>query len=457
MSEFPAEIFVDPIAARRLSCQSVYRLQHLGARKFPWQEETFTEILLGHLTGVDYRIDAACPDCEPPRRCSAWGSASRAPAGVRLLTRSDEGDRRSVRLLTRPEEGGNRARGRRGVGADFIYRVQDPSGDREVRLLIQAKRARRGELVKAGALPAAQRADLIDAATHFGATAYYLFYAESASAHVGHITRCAEHTSPSDTSIVIVAAQVLRRAFDENGKRSVPAESVFSQGRTLMCLDGCTPAAGLSAFDRALGFVREDTPDYQPVGVADRIRPGAAPATDEPSLGVPAGSALPEIPAVTVLSKRAKPPRRPPSGRVTRGGHQVHDGEILWVDLGDWVPADSDADAADPDALRDRDGYGWYPGITTERLRDSARMYWRLALTRAVAVRYLAAWAEGELRAIYQVVDDSLVIHHDHDGKVSFELTEMAPDSATYRQVAQRSNDYVGARKPGARNVVGYP
>lgn len=449
MSEFPAEIFVDPIAARRLSCQSVYRLQHLGARKFAWQEETFTELLLGHLTGVDYRIDAVCPDCAPGQRCTAWGSATRAAAGAGGL-----------RLLTRPEEGGNRARERRGVGADFLYSVQDASGEQEARLLIQAKRARHGAPIKAAALPAAQRSDLLDAAQHFGATAYYLFYAESASAHVGHVTRCPEHVSPSDTSIVLVPAAVLHRVFDRERARSVAAAEVFAQGRSLLCLDGCTPAPGLSAFDRVLGFLRDDTPEYQPIDVAN-FHPGE--------------HELP--PVVTVLGKRAKPPRRPP-GQVTRAQHQVGDGEILWVDLGDWVPEDAGSDhrttpetpgwalqtmrpvgarSAGPSDPRARAGYGWYPGISADRLRDSARMYWRLALGRAVGVRYLAAWARGELRAVYQVVEDSLVIHHDHGGKVSFELVELDPETTAYRQVAGRSTAYVAARKPGARNVVGYP
>ncbi|MEV0337145.1 hypothetical protein [Nocardia sp. NPDC050717] len=471
MSEFPAEIFVDPIAARRLSCQSVYRLQHLGARTFPWQEETFTELLLGHLTGVDYRIDAACPDCVPPQRCAAWRPATPA-AGAGGL-----------RLLTRPEEGGNKRRDRRGVGADFVYSVQEPTGAREVRMLIQAKRARHGAPIKAGALPAAQRADLLDAATHFGATAYYLFYAESASAHVGHVTRCVEHVSPSDTAIVIVAAHVLRRLFDEEGLRSVAPESVFAEGRTLMCLDGCTPRggaapigiAGSSAFDRLLGFVQEDTPDYRPVRLTQAT---GAPATDPPATGRPLGDSAPghELPTVVaVLGKRAKPPRRPPPGRVTRGGQQVRDGEILWVDLGDWVPADPAEDgpgspsadrAPQPDDVvpadspkpgRERAGYGWYPGISPARLRDSARMYWRLSLARAVHLRYLVAWAHGEIRAIYRIIDDSLIIHHDHEGKVSFELTELDPESPVARQVAHRTATYLAARKPGARNVVGYP
>lgn len=420
MSEFPAEIFVDPIAARRLSCQSVYRLQHLGARRFPWQEETFTELLLGHLTGVDYRIDAPCPDCVPPRRCTSWGSATQVTGSGGL------------RLLTRPEEGGNRARGKRGVGADFIYSVQEPTGALEVRLLIQAKRARRGEPVRAAALPAAQRADLRDAAAHFGASAYYLFYAESASAHVGHVTRCAEHTSPSDTSIVIVPARVLTRVFDADGAGSVAAATVFAQGRTLMCLDGCAPAPGLSAFDRVLDFVRDDTPDYQPIDSSSPV---------DPAFSV-AGT-----PVVTVLGKRAKPPRRPPSGQVTRAGHQVRDGEILWVDLGDWVPVDS----------LDRAGYGWYPGIGPQRLRESASRYWRLAIPRAVAVRYVAASAHGEIRAIFGVLDDSLVIHHDHDGKVSFDLVDLDPQSGTYTQVVRRTQAYLAARNQRARNVVGYP
>ncbi|MGW0328822.1 MULTISPECIES: hypothetical protein [unclassified Nocardia] len=418
MSEFPAEIFVDPIAARRLSCQSVYRLQHLGARLFPWQEETFTEILLGHLTGVDYRIDAPCPDCVPPRRCTSWGSATQATGSGGL------------RLLTRPEEGGNRARGRRGVGADFIYSVQDPSGASEVRLLIQAKRARQGEPIKSAALPSAQRADLQDAAAHFGATAYYLFYAESESAHVGHLTRCAEHTSPSDTSIVIVPAQVLTRAFDEDKRGSIAADLVFALGRTLLCLDGCAPAPGLSAFDRVLGFVREDNPGYQPVDPATR---------------------LPGTPAVTVVGTRAKPPRRPPSRRVTRAGHQVGDGEILWVDLSAadrWAQAGSSSHITEP---------SWYDGVDADRLRERTSKYWRLALHRAVAVRYVAAWADGEVRAVYRVLDDSLVIHHDHGGKISFDLADLDPASSIHAQVRRRAETYQSGRSPRARNVVGYP
>ncbi|MFD6398369.1 hypothetical protein [Nocardia sp. NPDC060249] len=424
MSEFPAEIFVDPIAARRLSCQSVYRLQHLGARLFPWQEETFTEILLGHLTGVDYRIDAPCPDCVPPRRCSSWGSATQATGSGGL------------RLLTRPEEGGNRARGRRGVGADFIYSVQEPSGASEVRLLIQAKRARRGEPLKSAALPAAQRADLQDAARHFGATAYYLFYAESESAHVGHLTRCAEHTSASDTSIVVVPAQVLTRAFDEQKRGSIAADLVFALGRTLLCLDGCAPAPGLSAFDRVLGFVREDNPDYRPV---------------DP------GTRLPGTPAVTVIGTRAKPPRRPPSRRVTRAGKQVGDGEILWVDLS---AADRWArQSAEPRAtpLAREMAPSWYDGISAERLRERTGKYWRLALHRATAVRYVAAWADGEVRAIYRVLDDSLVIHHDHGGKISFDLADLDPASSVHTEVRRRAEAYQSARSPRARNVVGYP
>lgn len=475
MSEFPAEIFVDPIAARRLSCQSVYRLQHLGARLFPWQEETFTELLLGHLTGVDYRIDAPCPDCVPPRRCSSWGSAAQTTGSGGL------------RLLTRPEEGGNRARGRRGVGADFIYSVQEPSGASEVRLLIQAKRARRGEPIKSAALPSAQRTDLQDAAAHFGATAYYLFYAESESAHVGHLTRCAEHTSPSDTSIVIVPAQVLTRAFDEEKRGSIAADLVFALGRTLLCLDGCVPAPGLSAFDRVLGFVREDNPDYQPVDPATRL-PGA--------------------PAVTVIGKRAKPPRRPPSRRVTRAGQLVGDGEILWVDLSaadrwaeETAPAEPSATppppthpkesvaslppespdepppgtpsaipslpADDPSPTKSLGSVArgsaperepsWYDGVDTDRLRERTRKYWRLALHRAVAVRFVAAWADGEVRAVYRVLDDSLVIHHDHGGKVSFDLADVDPESTLHTQIVRRAEAYRSARSPRARNVIGYP
>lgn len=421
MSEFPAEIFVDPIAARRLSSQSVYRLQHLGARLFPWQEETFTELLLGHLTGVDYRIDAPCPDCVPPRRCTSWGSATQATGAGGL------------RLLTRPEEGGNRARGRRGVGADFIYSVRDPSGASEARLLIQAKRARRGEPIKSAALPTAQRADLRDAAAHFGATAYYLFYAESESAHVGHLTRCAEHTSPSDTSIVIVPAQVLTRAFDEQKRGSIAADLVFALGRTLLCLDGCAPAPGLSAFDRLLGFVREDNPDYQPVDPETR---------------------LPATPAVTIIGTRAKPPRRSPSRQVTRAGHQVGDGEILWVDLS---AADRWARSTAPVGSAPTREPSWFDGIDADRLRERTRKYWRLALHRAVAVRFVAAWADGDVRAVYRVLDDSLVIHHDHGGKISFELADMDPASNIHAQVRRRAEAYQSARSPRARNVVGYP
>ncbi|PXX66903.1 hypothetical protein DFR70_103658 [Nocardia tenerifensis] len=418
MAEFPTSIFVDPIAAHRLTCQSVYRLQNLGARKFPWQEETLTEILLGHLTGVNYRIDARCPECEHEgsHRCRIWDSA----------TMSDSTG--GIRLLTRPQEGGNQALGRRGVGADFVYSLQDEAAECEIRMLIQAKRARCGQPIKSGAVPARQRVDLLEAAGHYGGAPYYLFYAESQSAHDGQNTRCRVHRSPPDTSMILVPAQVLTHVFDVDKATAVSATELFEQGRTLMCIDGCAKtAASLNAFDRLLRFIRDDNPDYQPVD---------------------AGRPLPEAPAVQILTKASKPPAKKMVRRVTRGGsRRVEHGEILWVYLGEWIP----------EIGSERTGHGWYPQIDPKCLSDSARMYWKLDLHRAQTVRYLVASAQGEIRALYRVKPDSLVVHHNYNHKVSFELEALDPDNGIYKQVRQRTETYLTQRKPRARNVVGYP
>ncbi|MGY1984122.1 hypothetical protein [Nocardia gipuzkoensis] len=416
MAGYPHGIFVDPVAARRLTCQSVYRLQHLSARKFPWQEETFTEILLGHLTGVDYRIDADCPDCVTGSlRCRAWDHATAAKISGGL------------RLLTRPQEGGNRRWGLTGVGADFVYSLQDRDGTREIRLLIQAKRVRNNATIKAADLPATQRADLLAAASHYGAVAYYLFYAESPSAHDGHVTRCDVHTSPPDTSVIIVPAHVLSELFDYAQFTSVTAASVFERGHTLLCLDGCDVDDRSSAFDRLARFVSQDH-DYQPVS---------------------ARTELPEMPAVQVLTKASKPARVAVGQRITRGGGRkpVQSGEILWVQLGEWTS----------EFGREREGHGWFNGMSEGLLADSARMYWRLDLHRAQHLRYLVASAQGQIRAVYRIIDDSLTVHHDIEDRISFEVEPIDTATAVYQQVHNLTHEYLRRRKPRARNVVGYP
>ncbi len=75
---------------------------------------------------------------------------------------------------------------------------------------------------------------------------------------------------------------------------------------------------------------------------------------------------------------------------------------------------------------------------------------------RVAPLRYLVASAHRHIRGIYRIVSDSLVIHHDADDKISFEVEVIDPNTTVDRHILHRTNCYLAHRKPRARNLIGY-
>ncbi|PTR36702.1 hypothetical protein C8K38_12395 [Rhodococcus sp. OK611] len=430
MGEQAADIFVDLAAAHRLTCHSIHRLVHLGQRKFYWQEETLTEILLGHMTGVDYTVNAICPECGPSSEhfgCSKWESGSVLGAVAR------------TRLLSRYEEGGNARNGVEGVGADFLFSAQDSRTNTEARLLIQAKRIKWSEMFRLTKKLVIQRDQLRAAARRYHAAPYYLFYCETDSPHQTQRVRCANNLPPQDTAAILLHADELWNAFESSSGNSLSQEAITSRGHSLLCLHGCDRSKARDhLFDTLLAFINLSDPNY--IATSGNM--------ERPS----------NIPEARVSDRRVKPPRDPQTAQNEQIFSQsipslpevMHEtSDVLLVRLGPWKGED--------DSISGREGYGWRETITKTELRDSTRMYWRLKLARAKRIQYIVAWAENEPRAFYAVKPDSLVVHNDRDGRISFDVDELDDNSPLITKLTERAVHYVRELADGARNSIGYP
>lgn len=435
MGEQVADIFVDLAAAHRLTCHSIHRLVHLGQRKFYWQEETLTEILLGHMTGVDYTVNAICPECGPSSEhsgCSKWESGSVLGAVAR------------TRLLSRYEEGGNARHGIEGIGADFLFSAQDIRTNTEARLLIQAKRIKWSEMFRLTKKLAIQRDQLRTAARRYHAAPYYLFYCETDSPHQTLRVRCANNLPPQDTAAILLHADELWNALESSSGRELSQEEITSRGHSLLCLHGCDRSKARDhLFDTLLPFINLSDPNYTAIS-GNMERPS-------------------HIPEARVSDRRVKPPTdsqtaqkeqlfsppisSPPISPLPESMYKPSD--VLLVRLGPWRSED--------DSISGREGYGWRATITKTELRDATRMYWRLKLARAKEIQHIVAWAENKPRAFYAVKPDSLVVHNDRDGRISFDVDELDDDSPMIAELTERAVHYVRGLADGARNSIGYP
>lgn len=410
------DLFIDLPTAYRVSCQSIHRLVALGDGVFRWQEETITEILIGHLAGVDYTISAPCPECGTAE-CAEWGSDD-----PRSLRRS------GIRLLTKSQEGG-----KNGLGADFLLCVENFATGEQARLLIQAKKLRQtnGEMVPANRKDIlyprtgreTQYEQLVGAAEECGAAPYYLFYPEKASAHQVHYIDCATHRTPAGSAAVLVHAHNVARAFGDGS--TARAEILLSEGRSLLCLaEGGRGDAEVRDHYSTMAFIRKDQPTYAP----SRRSTSTAGFT---SVSVSAEK--------RAIRRRSFPPRD-----HSAEPHRFETDEILALYLGDW--RSDELGAA-------REGHGWYPGISAERLRESTRMYWPLAVERARRVRYLVAMRRGESLAVYEVVADP--IRHSPDNTFEFVVDDVPDDSRLAERIKRRAEENHRKHPPYGR-AFGY-
>lgn len=197
------DVFVDLLDATLRGSKNYHRLEHLGRRTdYTLKEETVTDLLLAEMAGRAYEVSAGCPACARADTCRDWdGGRTPDTAGVR------------ARALTRAQEGGNQAKKQAGAHADFVLTVEhsDPDnstqGDaRQVRLLVQAKRATPGRKFLNTKVLRDQYDGLLAAAQHYGAAPYYALYVQQPDPHRNSRTRCRRHPAAADQSIVLVPA-----------------------------------------------------------------------------------------------------------------------------------------------------------------------------------------------------------------------------------------------------------
>lgn len=387
----------------RLSADSIYRLMHLGGRATLWREDSLTDVLRSHLAGAAYRIEATCPGCaqtlEPGCR---WSDESSAPV------------RGGIRVTTGHEE-------HHTFGADLLMRIANPGSDREVRLLLQAKRVRLDKPLDGRSIlrrNGQQAAKLVEAEGGFGADGYYLFYVQAPDAHQDLVRGlCKRHTAPQDCAAMLVPRQHVED-YMASGVRD--AAGLLALGAPLVCFASTcmgrskneSPAHRARGFAAAVGapvprFVRRTTP------VPTRV----------PSVAVDAGT------------------YQPPHSDRPRTSVPNQPGNVLLVNLGRW--------RSTPD--EDRPGHGWRDGIDPEEMRESSRQWWTLARSRAKNINYLIAAAAGHVRGSYRV---TTMITHTIDTRIGFEVETPTPgEEHMLRQIGQ---EYLDGRAPGTRNPVAY-
>lgn len=316
------------------------------------------------------------------------------------------------------------------LGADALLRIDRPDG-RSIRYLIQAKRLydsggklkspTKSELFreKTGAKPSQYRL-LTAAARNYKANPYYMFCPETPDAHSFYKARCRNHRNPQDCASILVPAQRVRDFY--KGGRTLEIEDLLASGRPLVYLLGsCGRRERLDVFERARKFAEEDNgvvathDDHWPASSAEFAN------------------------AVTIDTGYWRPVRREPQMTATGTGNDP----AVVIRLG----------------KRDLDKHGrsgWNQQASTEQTREAARRYWRMNPSRAAGVRFLVAWAEGEPRGFYRVVESRANWDRKTNGYyLEFGVSDIDDDVAI-RALTMRARTYVDALKPGARNPVGY-
>jgi hypothetical protein len=435
-----AGIFVDLLAATIRSSRNYHRLDHCSYVKEPgsksvfrFKEETITDLLIGELAGKEYDVSAACPLCGDGA-CGDWdGNPVPAVSGLR------------IRAMTRHEEGGNKRTGKAGTHADFIVAVrrQDPgsglhlAGARELRIMVQAKRVD-------PSLPTfrpspAQYDKLVEAANRCGAVPYYALYVQQPSPHHSAPTACPRALSASDRSVVLAAAHA---STDPGALPGQPIIAVLSDARPLRCLVDCTcsqlgaiqgkQSGPDSVWDRALGFINRDFPEYQPVSSVEPLPP--------------------DVPTVRTNLSEYKPPRMDVESRQ----HSAHSGtrneragqdEVLLIRLG----------TRRPSPTPDRRFIGYASDMSADDLRDAGRMYWRLGDEHARRVRYLVISADGQALDAFEVSPDGLTFVEGADGvrRVAFTVTDITNSNLKHKLLAMATRK-LDQLLPGARNPCIY-
>jgi hypothetical protein len=422
-----------------------HRLEQLGHSRGnrTLHEETVTDLLMAEMAGREYTVSARCPGCGGD--CPDWAGSGSAERGGVL-----------VRALTKLEEGGNRRTGRLGVHADFVITADEydaassSQGNRQVRMLVQAKRIDPGSSFLSSARESKQYDKLIAAAQEHCAAPYYAIYVHQLHPHTSTATRCTARATAADRAIVLAPARLgdedlLRRKF----------EFVLGRGRPLRCLGGCscTRAPNPStAWDSILAFVRSDFPNYEPMAVSSSGQPlDVADDMQAPNAGESGGLRKAARFVLRINAGRYKPGDTPRSGaqtdRAAREDSSTY-ADLLVVRLG----RQSEATAED-----DRGYVGYSSSMSAAERRDAARRYWRLDLGRAQRLRYIVAATGRQAIDAYQILPDGLTcIRDDRRGRrVEFDVTEVY-DHDLRRQLMRRATERLANLRRGARNPVLY-
>ena len=220
-----------------------------------------------------------------------------------------------------------------------------------------------------------------------------------------------------------------------------PLIAILSAARPLRCSANCTcfdsqansikqPGPD-SVWDTVLSFITRDFPGYQPVNPAVRLPPN--------------------VPTVRTNLSEYKPPlanarsrhRSPPPGADSQ---KLGKDEVLLIRLG----------ALRPSPTPDRRFIG-YADISSDDLRDAARMYWHLEGKRARRVRYLVVSANRQVLDAYEVAVDGLTFVEGADGlrRVAFAITDIT-DGELKRRLLIMATQRLDQLRLGARNLCIY-
>lgn len=392
----------------RLTTQSIHRLRSLAwsdDQRYDWREETFTEVLLSHLAGMAYTVDAKCPRCmiDYSDTCT-WSQDEEQdlePAGVYLTSVA-----RGAELKT---------------GADFFIVFQHE--DREIRLAIQAKKLwwdTGREQLGINSMNVEQLDTLIARARESSGVSYYLFYTNAPHAHhtftQAHCS-CTKrtHVTAEGTAALLVSAPKVRKAVTTHGTSGDRfVREVLSMSRPLTCLrdpdwpDDRDPDPAGHDFAAVERFLAEDAEDFtRPPGGHLVPCPRSAPwATDAKNRVVQRFTS-------DTATHRAKPTAGSPR-RKNRARDEP--GEVICVLLRDYTGH-----------VRGDDSHGgWYPDDDPAQTMEAARRYWGCALGRAQTCSYLVALSSGTARGCWKIAQEpSRTITGPHSGLVEFELEDV--------------------------------
>ncbi|SDF87169.1 hypothetical protein SAMN04487781_2881 [Cellulosimicrobium cellulans] len=314
--------------------------------------------------------------------------------------------------MTKRQEGGDARTGAIGNGADFAIAVQLGAGDRETRLLVQAKRSEEGKRPK---IPLDQYQKLLGAAASLDAAPFYAIYIQAKNAHASLPTVCDIHFAAAERCIVLVPAG------PEGTADYLPTMSLAElakRGRPLRCLAGCASTStrpSSSVEDAVTAFVRASFPDY-----------------------VPASADSPPFDVGTRVEIRTDHQMVDPLSGAARD-------QVLMVRLGErhWVSA------PEPRFI------GHAPEMTASEIREAARMWWRLNARRALTVGHVVAVERsGDVVGVYRVKGGIECRVDNTETRVAFDV-DKEPDEQVRRGVVAMA-DHVTSTSRGTRNPVRY-